>query len=64
MADPNNQITDEALLEMFSTDLGREKAFSIIVKRYQERLYWHVRRMVINHEDANDVLQNVFIKVW
>src|SRR5690606_26934988 len=35
-----------------------------IIKKYQEKLYWHIRRLVINHEDANDVLQNVFIKVW
>lgn len=42
----------------------REKGFTLIVQKYQEKLYWHIRRLVINHEDANDVLQNVFIKVW
>ena len=35
-----------------------------MVKKYQKRLYWHIRRMVIDHDDANDVLQNTFIKVW
>jgi len=39
-------------------------AFHILVKRYQERLYWHVRKIVLNHDDADDVLQNTFVKVW
>lgn len=38
--------------------------FSEIVKTYQERLYWHIRQMVLVHDDANDVLQNVFLKAW
>jgi len=42
----------------------KEKAFGILVKKYQERLYWHIRRMLVDHEDSNDVLQNVFIRVW
>jgi RNA polymerase sigma-70 factor (ECF subfamily) len=49
---------------MFRVSESREKAFSMLIRKYQERLYWHVRRMVVEHEDANDVLQNVFIKVW
>jgi RNA polymerase sigma factor (sigma-70 family) len=55
---------DEQLLEQFRIESSREAAFTAIIKKYQEKLYWHVRRMVIEHEDANDVLQNVFIKVW
>ena len=35
-----------------------------MIKKYQERLYWHIRRMVVSHEDANDLLQNVLIRVW
>lgn len=42
----------------------RKTAFGELVATYQERLYWHIRKMVMNHEDANDILQNVFIKVW
>lgn len=38
-------------------------AFTILVQQYQERLYWHIRNMVKNHEDTDDILQNVFIKV-
>lgn len=40
------------------------KSFSLLVRLYQQRLYWHIRNIVKNHEDANDVLQNVFIKVF
>lgn len=45
---------------------GKEKtsAFSTVVRSYQERLYWHIRKMVLNHDDANDLLQNTFMKAW
>lgn len=59
-----DSLTDAELLVQFRTETTREKSFSLLVQRYQEKLYWHVRRIVIDHEDANDVLQNVFIKVW
>ena len=55
---------DKELLERFKQPDQKEKAFTAIIKKYQERLYWHIRRMVITHDDANDVLQNLFIKVW
>ncbi|MBO9636287.1 MAG: sigma-70 family RNA polymerase sigma factor [Chitinophagaceae bacterium] len=55
---------DSELLIQFRNPSTKESAFTAIIKKYQERLYWHVRRMVVEHEDANDVLQNVFIKVW
>lgn len=42
----------------------RGQAFSAVVRLYQERLYWHIRKMVLSHEDANDVLQNTFLKAW
>jgi len=56
--------SDTELLVQFRNPLTKEKAFTAIIKKYQEKLYWHARRMVIDHEDANDVLQNVFIRVW
>lgn len=59
-----SELDDRGLLAAFRNETTREKAFSELVKRYQERLYWHIRRMVVNHDDANDILQNVFIKVW
>jgi RNA polymerase sigma factor (sigma-70 family) len=55
---------DKELLIQFKETPHREKAFTAIIKKYQERLYWHIRRMVVAHEDANDVLQNMFVKVW
>src|SRR6266487_3097517 len=58
------QLDDKELLHQFRQSETKERAFTAIIKKYQEKLYWHVRRMVVEHEDANDVLQNVFIKVW
>lgn len=58
------QNDDTVLLYEFREPATKERAFTAIVKKYQEKLYWHIRRMVVNHEDANDVLQNVFIKAW
>ena len=55
---------DKELLFMFNDPASKEQGFTAIVKKYQEKLYWHIRRMVVDHEDANDVLQNMFIKVW
>ena len=55
---------DAELLRQFRNPATRESAYTAIIKKYQERLYWHIRRMVVDHDDANDVLQNVFIRVW
>ena len=49
---------------MFGVTDTREKAFEAILSKYQERLYWHIRRLVIDHDDANDVLQNSLIRAW
>jgi RNA polymerase sigma factor (sigma-70 family) len=57
-------IQDTELLLQFRDPENKERAFTAIIKKYQEKLYWHIRRMVVEHEDANDVLQNVFIRVW
>ncbi|HEY8958425.1 sigma-70 family RNA polymerase sigma factor [Chitinophaga sp.] len=55
---------DKSLLALYRAPGTKEKGFTLIIQKYQERLYWHIRRMVMDHDDANDVLQNVFIKVW
>src|SRR3954462_2533530 len=55
---------DIELLLLFRDPKTKEKGFTAIIKKYQEKLYWHIRRMVVDHDDANDVLQNVFIRVW
>jgi RNA polymerase sigma factor (sigma-70 family) len=57
-------LDDRELLLQFRQSATKERAFTAILKKYQEKLYWHIRRMVVDHEDANDVLQNMFIKVW
>lgn len=56
--------SDNELLIQFRSPATKEKAYTAIIKKYQEKLYWHIRRMVVEHEDANDVLQNVLIRVW
>jgi RNA polymerase sigma factor (sigma-70 family) len=55
---------DQELLQSFKDPSTKERAFTGIIKRYQEKLYWHIRRMIVDHDDTNDVLQNMFIKVW
>ena len=40
------------------------KAFEKVIEHYSEPLYWHIRKMVVNHDDANDILQNTFLKAW
>ena len=56
-------MTDERIIELYSC--GRqEEAFRGIVDAYTERLYWHIRRFLCSHEDTNDLLQEVFIKIW
>ncbi len=57
--------TDEdILLQQLRDPKTRRTTFSEMVKAYSEPLYWHIRRMVLSHDDANDLLQNVFIKAW
>lgn len=60
----NEHLDDKELLAQFKDPFSKEKGYTRIIKKYQEKLYWHIRRMVVQHEDANDVLQNMFIKVW
>ena len=55
---------ESELIANLKSDGKREKAFQILVKTYQERLYWHIRKIVMNHDDTDDILQNVYIKVW
>lgn len=56
-------MTDKEILELYKAG-EREKAFGEIVESYSERLYWHVRRFLCSHEDTDDLLQEVFIKIW
>lgn len=56
-------MDDRHILEMYRAG-SREPAFNEIVRAYGERLYWHVRTMVGSHEDADDLMQDIFTKVW
>lgn len=56
------KITDRYILDEFSE--RKEHSFRLLYEKYHERLYFHIRRIVILHEDADDVLQNTFIKIW
>ena len=56
--------SDKELLSLFRNSEQQNYAFNLIVRKYQERLYWHIRKMVIVHDDADDLLQNTFMKAW
>jgi RNA polymerase sigma factor (sigma-70 family) len=56
-------LSDSELLVEFRNPVTKEKAFTSLIKKYQEKLYWHLRRMVVDHDDASDALQNVMIRV-
>lgn len=59
------EITDEkAFLDRFLQPETKEAAFNELVLAYQQRVYWHVRRMVISHADTDDLVQEIFIKIW
>ncbi len=55
---------EKNLIDRLQTRSSRDQAFRDLVLLYQEHIYWHVRRFVLDHEDANDVVQNTFIKAY
>ena len=59
-----NSISDQDILSKFNNEATKEAGFRLLMNKYQEKLYWHIRRIVVDHDDANDVCQNMFIKVW
>ena len=59
-----NNINEKELIPRLQDPATRRKAFEEVVKSYGEPLYWQIRRMVLDHDDANDLLQNTFIKAW
>jgi RNA polymerase sigma-70 factor, ECF subfamily len=58
------EFSEQELIANLKVEGSREKAFKIVVELYHQRLYWHIRKIVITHDDTDDILQNVFIKVW
>ena len=59
-----SEFTDKELLEKFRIAGTQHYAFNLIVRKYQQKIYYHIRRLVIDHDDTNDVVQNTFIKAW
>ena len=58
------EFSDKEMIDMLQDPHTRREGFAVLVRQYSELLYWKVRRIVLNHEDANDVLQNAFLKIW
>lgn len=58
------QISDKELIEALKSGDRKDEAFGDLVQKYKERLYWHIRKIVLNHDDTDDVLQNTLLKVW
>lgn len=58
------QTKDSQIIELLRNADTKRDGFQLLVESYSERLYWHLRRFVNFHEDADDLLQEVFIKVW
>lgn len=56
-------MTDREIIQ-FQKSGAYEIAFNAVVRKYSERLYWHVRRFLCSHDDTNDLMQDIFIKVW
>jgi len=56
--------TDQEIIRMIQSEKELDAGFNLLVNKYQQRIYWHVRRMVIAHEDADDLVQNIFVKIF
>lgn len=59
-----SELSDSELLALFRKEESRHYAFNLLVRQYQRKLYSFIRRMITDHDEAQDVLQNTFIKVW
>lgn len=57
-------VDEKELVTALQTEDAKEAAFRDLVSQYKERLYWQIRHMVLDHDDADDVLQNTFIKIF
>ena len=60
----NDNYNEKELIARLEDEKERAAAFSIIVNRYSQQIYWHIRRMVLSHEDTDDLVQNTFVKAW
>src|ERR1035437_4005564 len=60
----SEDLSDKELLERFRNPDTRNYSFNLLIRKYQKKVYWHVRRLVVSHDDADDVTQETFVKVW
>ncbi len=58
------QVEDSEILQKFGVEKTRNEAFNLLLAKYQQRIYWHIRRLVIDHDDSDDLVQETFVKVW
>ncbi|MDR1724642.1 MAG: sigma-70 family RNA polymerase sigma factor [Tannerella sp.] len=58
------QYSEEELVERLRDPATQRSAFTQVVSLYSDKLYWQIRKMVMNHDDANDILQDTFMKAW
>ncbi len=59
-----NERDEQQIIQLLSEAATQRKGFELLVRGYSEQLYWIIRKIVIEHDDANDVLQNTFLKAW
>lgn len=59
-----NRVTEEYLLELLRNKETKKEGVNALIEKYQMPLYWHIRKLVVNHDDSKDVLQEVFLRVW
>lgn len=64
MAETNLQEDDIELVRQFKNERTRNYALHLIIKKYEKKVYWHIRKILIDHDDTDDALQTTFIKVW
>ena len=60
----NTSWHEQQVMELLRNPAQRQQGFTLLVEHYKEQLYWQIRRMVLSHDDADDVLQNTFMKAW
>ncbi|MBP5260253.1 MAG: RNA polymerase sigma factor [Paludibacteraceae bacterium] len=58
------EMTNQEIADALADPARRERVFTDIMNTYQRQIYWHIRRLVVRHDDADDILQNTFIKAW
>ena len=58
------QITEDYLFELLKNKKTKKEGVAALIEKYQEQLYWHIRKLVVNHDDSKDILQEVFLRIW